>query len=348
MRPLTAAVVLLQLQLAQGIYWLGLGSPGVSERFNNTQLCRKLGVLTPDQQQLCRRNVELMESVVEAVEVTKASCQNTFRDMRWNCSSINAAPHFSPDLAKGTRESAFVFSLSAAVLSHSIARWCASGSLPSCSCAPAPAEQASADFRWGGCGDNVRYGLQMSSAFSDTPLNSRRSGTPAVRLMHLHNNAVGRQVVQDSVETKCKCHGVSGSCSVKTCWKSLLDMGQISAQLRSRYLSATRVVPRQVGSHRQLVPREMELRPVLDNELVYLVSSPDYCSYNAKQGSYGTTDRLCNKTASGSGSCGLMCCGRGYNTYTEQVEERCHCRYHWCCYVTCKKCQRTTERHVCK
>lgn len=94
----------------------------------------------------------------------------------------------------GTRESAFVFALSAAVLSHSIARSCASGALPSCSCAPAPAEQASADFRWGGCGDNVRYGLQMGSAFSDATLNSRRSGPPAIRLMHLHNNAVGRQV----------------------------------------------------------------------------------------------------------------------------------------------------------
>lgn len=43
-----------------------------------------------------------------------------------------------------------------------------------------------------------------------------------------------------------------------------------------------------------------------------------------------------------------MCCGRGYNPYTEKLVERCHCKYHWCCYVTCKKCERIVERYVCK
>lgn len=95
----------------------------------------------------------------------------------------------------------------------------------------------------------------------------------------------------DALEMKCKCHGVSGSCSVKTCWKGLQDINTISADLKSKYLSATKVIPRQIGTRRQLVPREMEVRPVGENELVYLVSSPDYCSQNAKQGSFGTTDR---------------------------------------------------------
>lgn len=101
---------------------------------------------------------------------------------------------YSVCIFAGTRESAFVFSLAAAVVSHSISRACSSGELPSCSCAPAPAEQAGPDFRWGGCGDNLRYGLQMGSAFSDAPMRNSRSGSQAFRLMHLHNNAVGRQV----------------------------------------------------------------------------------------------------------------------------------------------------------
>lgn len=58
--------------------------------------------------------------------------------------------------------------------------------------------------------------------------------------------------------------------------------------------------------------------------------------------------RQCNKTAFGSDSCDLMCCGRGYNPYTEKLVERCHCKYHWCCYVTCKKCDRIVEKYVCK
>lgn len=58
--------------------------------------------------------------------------------------------------------------------------------------------------------------------------------------------------------------------------------------------------------------------------------------------------RQCNKTSAGSDSCDLMCCGRGYNPYSEKLVERCHCKYHWCCYVTCKKCERIVERYVCK
>ncbi|GAA6076140.1 protein Wnt-11 [Tachysurus ichikawai] len=63
---------------------------------------------------------------------------------------------------------------------------------------------------------------------------------------------------------------------------------------------------------------------------------------------FSSYEPQCNKTSSGSDSCDLMCCGRGYNPYTEKVVERCHCKYHWCCYVTCKKCERTVERYVCK
>ncbi|XP_051965372.1 protein Wnt-11 [Xyrauchen texanus] len=332
----------------EGISWLGLTVKGSSVGWNQTLHCKLLDGLVPDQQQLCKRNLELMHSIVHAAKLTKSACQGTFSDMRWNCSSIESAPHFTPDLARGTREAAFVFSLAAAVVSHAIARACASGELPSCSCASAPSEQATPDFRWGGCGDNVHYGIQMGSAFSDALMRNHRSGPQAFRLMQLHNNEVGRQVLMDALEIKCKCHGVSGSCSVKTCWKGLQDINPISTDLKSKYLSATKVIPRQIGTRRQLVPREMDVRPVGENELVYLVSSPDYCSQNAKQGSFGTTDRQCNKTATGSESCGLMCCGRGYNAYTEVLVERCQCKYHWCCYVSCKTCHRTVERYVCK
>lgn len=99
------------------------------------------------------------------------------------------------------------------------------------------------------------------------------------------------QVLMDAVETKCKCHGVSGSCSVKTCWKGLHDIGHIAEDLKAKYLSATKVIHRLVGTRRQLVPKELDVRPVREGELVYLVSSPDYCKTEAKHGSYGTQDR---------------------------------------------------------
>lgn len=58
--------------------------------------------------------------------------------------------------------------------------------------------------------------------------------------------------------------------------------------------------------------------------------------------------RQCNKSSVGSEGCDLLCCGRGYNAYMEEVVERCHCKYHWCCYVVCKRCRRLVEKYVCK
>lgn len=101
---------------------------------------------------------------------------------------------FFPHLS-GTRESAFVYALSAAAISHTIARACTSGDLRLCSCGPIPGEIPEPGYRWGGCADNLHYGLLMGSKFSDAPMKlKKKSGSHANKLMHLHNSEVGRQV----------------------------------------------------------------------------------------------------------------------------------------------------------
>ncbi|NXD80897.1 WN11B protein, partial [Halcyon senegalensis] len=259
--------------------------------WNESHHCRLLAGLVPDQFQTCRRNLEVMPSIIRAARHTKSVCQKTFADMRWNCSSILRAPSFGPDLLRGTRESAFVSALAAATLTHSIARACAAGQLPLCSCGPGPAEPPGPHFRWGGCGDNLGYGLQLGAAFADAALKPGKAGSRALKAVNLHNNAAGRQVVSDSLDTKCKCHGVSGSCSVKTCWKGLPNLDEIASDLKSKYLAAVKVTHRLIGLRRQLIPKEVDVRPVKDTDLVYLVSSPDYCTPNLHLGSLGTQDR---------------------------------------------------------
>lgn len=94
----------------------------------------------------------------------------------------------------GTREAAFVYALSAAAISHTIAQACTSGDLRLCSCAPIPSQVLEPGYRWGGCADNLHYGLMMGSKFADAPLKMKRAGSHANKLMHLHNSEVGRQV----------------------------------------------------------------------------------------------------------------------------------------------------------
>lgn len=57
----------------------------------------------------------------------------------------------------------------------------------------------------------------------------RNSGelTPRAK-MNQHNNDVGRELTQQQLTRKCKCHGVSSSCSVRTCWNTLPDINVIA------------------------------------------------------------------------------------------------------------------------
>lgn len=103
-------------------------------------------------------------------------------------------PWLTSHCPTGTRESAFVYALSAAAISHAIARACTSGDLPGCSCGPVPGEPPGPGNRWGGCADNLSYGLLMGAKFSDAPMKVKKTGSQANKLMRLHNSEVGRQV----------------------------------------------------------------------------------------------------------------------------------------------------------
>ena len=66
----------------------------------------------------------------------------------------------------------------------------------------------------------------------------------------------------------------------------------MAADLKTRYLSATKVVHRPMGTRKRLVPKDLDIRPVKDSELIYLQSSPDFCMKNEKVGSHGTQERF--------------------------------------------------------
>lgn len=125
-------------------------------------------------------------------------------------------------------------------------------------------------FQWSGCSDNLSYGVAFSQTFVDEP--ERAKGLSAGRpLMNLHNNEAGRKVrstfccsstdcenrvnllpysvslsfrpqaILHNMQVECKCHGVSGSCELRTCWKVMPPFRRVGVVLKERFDGATEV-----------------------------------------------------------------------------------------------------------
>lgn len=146
---------------------------------------------------------------------------------------------------------------------------------------------------------------------------------------------------------QCKCHGVSGSCSIKTCWKALPNIIDVAERLKRKYHVAYEVTSSLVGTRRILVPTNKQLGMFRVDDLIYITKSPDYCLPDHKLGSFGTRGRLCNATSTGTDNCDSMCCGRGYISFRSQKSEHCQCKYYYCCYVKCKTCRTWVENQIC-
>jgi len=151
--------------------------------------------------------------------------------------------------------------------------------------------------------------------------------------------------VYNLANVACKCHGVSGSCSLKTCWLQLADFRRVGEFLKEKYDSAAAM---RISRRGKLELVNNRFNPPTSEDLVYTDPSPDYCLRNETTGSLGTQGRLCNKTSEGMDGCELMCCGRGYDQFKTYKHERCHCKFHWCCYVKCKRCTSLVDQFVCK
>ncbi|XP_065565913.1 protein Wnt-4a-like isoform X2 [Artemia franciscana] len=259
-----------------------------------------------------------------------------------------------PVVPPGTREAAFVHAISSAGVAHSLTRACSAGELADCGCDRSIRGISADGFQWSGCSDNVQFGTSFSKSFVDArehKASIAKSKDPEQMwraLMNLHNNEAGRKIIEKSMRVECKCHGVSGSCEMKTCWRAMPSFREIGETLKEKFDGATEVEPRISGPRRKLlVPRSISYKPPTDSDLIYLERSPDYCEYDVRIGSLGTHGRPCNKSSKAIDGCDLLCCNRGYRISLERQTERCMCKFHWCCHVQCKTCIRDVEVYTC-
>ncbi|XP_031779559.1 protein Wnt-5b-like [Nasonia vitripennis] len=315
-----------------------------------SSLCSSLKGLSQGQEKLCQLSHDHMPCVARGAKAGIHECQHQFRHRRWNCSTSNDESVFGPVLDLGSRETAFVHAITAAGVVYSLGRACRDGQLSSCGCSRSGRpKDLNREWIWGGCGDNLEYGYKFAQSFVDVRERERsykrRSRQHGRSLMNLHNNEAGRRAVIKSSKVTCKCHGVSGSCSLITCWQQLASFREIGDYLLDKYDGATEV---KVNRRGRLSIRDPRYSLPTANDLVYLDDSPNYCFANTSLGSLGTRGRTCNRTSSGIDGCNLLCCGRGYNTQKSTISERCDCKFHWCCEVQCSTCNKSVELHTCK
>ncbi|XP_067002375.1 protein Wnt-5a [Anabrus simplex] len=310
-----------------------------------TPVCKQISGLSKRQSKLCLMYQDHMTSVSRGAKMAIAECQWQFRHSRWNCSTVKDHSVFGPMLKIASRETAFTYAITAAGVVHAISRACHDGHLSSCGCSRhGRPRDLHSNWIWGGCSDNLEYGYKFTREFVDS--RERRAVRKTARsIMNVHNNRAGRRAVLWKARVTCKCHGVSGSCTLMSCWKQLAPFREIGDFLKDKYDGATEVRLNKLG---RLETRDPRFNSPTPNDLVYMDESPSYCNRNSSVGSLGTQGRQCNRTSQGLDGCNLLCCGRGYNTQKAVVRERCDCKFHWCCFVECKVCTKTVDMHTCK
>lgn len=100
----------------------------------------------------------------------------------------------------GCRETAFIYAITSAAVTHTVARACAEGKIASCNCdynhqgrrtrMLPNAVTGGRDWQWDGCSDNIGFGYKFSREFVD----AGEKGRNVRERMNLHNNEAGRMV----------------------------------------------------------------------------------------------------------------------------------------------------------
>ena len=147
---------------------------------------------------------------------------------------------------------------------------------------------------------------------------------------------------------KCKCHGISGSCELQTCWmQHPTDFESIGSHLKKKYRKAVEMVKVTKGTKVLRVKGKRSRKPTSE-DLIFYEPSPNFCDNNPTYGSPGTSGRVCNITSSDIDGCNLLCCGRGYNVQVVTETVKCNCHFIWCCHVKCNTCKQQREIYTCK
>ncbi|KAJ8014907.1 hypothetical protein DPEC_G00020650 [Dallia pectoralis] len=281
-------------------------------------------------------------SVQVGAESGLQECKHQFAWDRWNCpeSALQLATH--KGLRSATRETSFVHAISAAGVMYTLTRNCSLGELDNCGC----------DSSKNG---KIDFGERISKQYVD----ALETGQDSRAAVNLHNNEAGRLAVKSTMKRVCRCHGMSESCSVQTCWMQLSDFRDVGNYLKVKHDQAQKLEmdKRRVRSGNSADNRGAiadAFGSIAGTELIYLEESPDYCSRNTSLGLHGTEGRECLHHSDGLNqwerrSCRRLCheCGLRVEERRTEIVSSCNCIFQWCCTVKCDSCSQVIVKHVC-
>ena len=91
-----------------------------------------------------------------------------------------------------------MYAVTSAGVVHAVTRKCSEGNLTDCTCDMSRQGSFTEDgWHWGGCSDNVAYGVQLGRKFVDAADHEKAGERPVDKVrsnMNIHNNEVGRLV----------------------------------------------------------------------------------------------------------------------------------------------------------
>lgn len=90
----------------------------------------------------------------------------------------------------GFKETAFLYAVSSAALTHTLARACSAGRMERCTCDDSPGLESRQAWQWGVCGDNLKYSTKFLSNF----LGPKRGSKDLRARADAHNTHVGIKV----------------------------------------------------------------------------------------------------------------------------------------------------------
>lgn len=91
----------------------------------------------------------------------------------------------------GTKEASFLYAISSAGLVHEFSRACSEGVLDRCTCDESNPSESKKAWQWGGCGDNIEFGLQFTRRFLKK---GEHTGKDIRAKVDQHNSRVGIKV----------------------------------------------------------------------------------------------------------------------------------------------------------